>query len=92
MGSPHSISFFFREKQDQEHAAKMAAKLKEEEDIQLALRMQDEVMAKKLHEQEEKRCVCDVMQVNFSRAHSKLNSKRVSKTFKLFPKNMSEII
>lgn len=33
----------------------MASKLKEEEDIQMALRIQDEAMAKKMHEAEEKR-------------------------------------
>lgn len=44
-----------REQQDQEHAAKMAQKLEEEEDVQMALRMQDEIMARKMHEAEAKR-------------------------------------
>lgn len=44
-----------REEQDQEHAAKIAQKMKEEEDIQMALRMQDEAMAKKMHEVDAKR-------------------------------------
>ena len=48
------------EEQDQAHAAEVARKLKEEEDIQMALRMQDEAMAKKMQEAEAKRYVCIV--------------------------------
>lgn len=44
-----------REEQDKEHAAKIAQKIKEEEDIQMALRMQDEAMAKKMQELEAKK-------------------------------------
>jgi len=44
-----------REEEDRQEAEKMAQKLKEEEDIQMALKMQDELMAKKIHEEEMKR-------------------------------------
>ena len=49
--------FLCRELADQEHAAKIAEKLKEEEEIQKALRMQDEIVARKLQEAEAKRLV-----------------------------------
>lgn len=42
---------------DQEHAAKVAQKLKEDEDVQAALRMQDEIMARRMQETEAKRYV-----------------------------------
>lgn len=42
---------------DQEHAAKVAQKLKEDEDVQAALRMQDEIMARRMQETEAKRWV-----------------------------------
>jgi len=43
---------FHRERRDQEHASQIEKRMKEEEDIRAALRMQDEMMAKKLHKQE----------------------------------------
>ncbi len=45
-----------RELKDQEHVTKLAQKMKEDEEVKKALRIQDEIMAKKLHEAEEKRC------------------------------------
>lgn len=44
-----------REEQDKKHAAMIAQKMEEEEDIQMALRMQDEAMAKKMQELEAKK-------------------------------------
>ena len=41
-----------RERRDQEHAAEVEKKMKEEEAIREALRMQDEIMAQKLYKQE----------------------------------------
>ena len=41
-----------REEQDKAHAAKIAQKMREEEEIQMALWMQDEVMAKKMQQDE----------------------------------------
>lgn len=51
-GSYLLILLWCREQKDQEHAAKMAQRLKEEEEIQKALRLQDEITAKKMHEAE----------------------------------------
>ena len=44
-----------REQQDQEHAALMEKKMKEEADIREALRIQEEIMAKKMQSAEVKR-------------------------------------
>lgn len=52
---PFLHAYVSRERQDQEHAAKIAQKMKEEEDIQMALHMQDEAMAKKMQDMEAKR-------------------------------------
>ena len=41
-----------REKEDERHADALKAKIKEEEDIQLAMKMQDEMLAKKLLQKE----------------------------------------
>ena len=49
------LSGALREDADRRKAELVAAKLREEEEIQAALKMQDEIMAKKLHEEEMKR-------------------------------------
>ena len=46
---------YFREDADRRAAELVSGKLKEEEEIQAAIKMQDEIMAKKLHEEEMKR-------------------------------------
>ncbi|XP_064383938.1 trichohyalin-like [Halichondria panicea] len=42
-----------KEERDKEHAAQLARKIKEEEEVHRAMKMQDEIMAKKLFEQEQ---------------------------------------
>ena len=48
---PHTC----RELSDQKHAALLERRLKEEEDIREALRVQDEIVAKKMQESDAKR-------------------------------------